>query len=722
MPDIRLDRWLEALTSINVLVALLWLGLAALSVALVVLMRTRWGQSRPLRKCVALSILAHLLFFGYATTIEIVSAIEPPGEEVMHVSLVDASRDQASNPPPRQSPDEPWEQFAAEKTAEPTPVEVERQPPAEAPDPQRRTRIEPSALPDRPPIDALAMVEMADLEPELSVQQGATGSGGARKDAEAIEVPAAQRREAPLPSVPMLQAPVAATTEVAPLKARARLSGVHAALVEQLGPLPRLSDAPVTAEPADSLASLVDQLAPLPRNLAETVARASDDASYAHASSAAAIADPAAMGPAAGSPGASPTTVPRGAPRGSAPSLGDLASRYRGPGIESDSAAAGEVRVGPPRVGPPSAGAADGSAMPEPYRLRVAPDRAQQAIRQGATPESEAAVRAALAWLSSNQHADGRWDSSDHGGGREMYVLGRNRQGAGAEADTGMTGLALLAFLAAGHTHRDGEHRQSVHRGLEYLVRVQAADGNLAGKAETYARMYCHAMATFALGEAYGMTHDPRLRAPLEKAVGYTLAAQSPTTGGWRYAPRDPGDTSQLGWQWMALKSAELAGLSVPDEAKQGVAKYLRSVSAGQAGGLAAYRPGERVSPAMTAEAMVCWLFLGLPASHPACDEAAGYLTAQLPGQGEVNFYYWYYGTLTMYQLQGAAWQRWNDALQKTLITSQRKSGPAAGSWDPTCIWGGYGGRVYTTALGALCLEVYYRYLPLLIDASKARQ
>ena len=34
------------------------------------------------------------------------------------------------------------------------------------------------------------------------------------------------------------------------------------------------------------------------------------------------------------------------------------------------------------------------------------------------------------------------------------------------------------------------------------------------------------------------------------------------------------------------------------------------------------------------------------------------------------------------------------------------------GSWAPDGKWGGGAGRVVTTALGALSLEVYYRYLP----------
>ena len=91
----------------------------------------------------------------------------------------------------------------------------------------------------------------------------------------------------------------------------------------------------------------------------------------------------------------------------------------------------------------------------------------------------------------------------------------------------------------------------------------------------------------------------------------------------------------------------------------------------------------------------------------------------ELPSPERVNLYYWYYGTLGMYQLQGDHWQRWNSAMQTTLVQRQRLNGDVAGSWDPDCLWGGYGGRVYSTAMSALCLEVYYRYLPMYRVAGK---
>ncbi|RMF93373.1 MAG: hypothetical protein D6741_13760, partial [Planctomycetota bacterium] len=205
-----------------------------------------------------------------------------------------------------------------------------------------------------------------------------------------------------------------------------------------------------------------------------------------------------------------------------------------------------------------------GASVPELYRLRLDPDKLALAKRFGADEETEQAVRRALAWLASHQEADGSWNPIRHGGGKETYTLGKDRGGAGAQAQTGITALALLAFLGAGHTHRhDGPYRRNVAAAVDFLVRSQAPQGHLAGGARVYEFMYCHAMGTLALAEAYGMTGDPELERTVRRAVAFSLSAQDPRGGGWRYRPGDPGDTSQMGWQLMALRSARLAGIPV---------------------------------------------------------------------------------------------------------------------------------------------------------------
>ena len=120
----------------------------------------------------------------------------------------------------------------------------------------------------------------------------------------------------------------------------------------------------------------------------------------------------------------------------------------------------------------------------------------------------------------------------------------------------------------------------------------------------------------------------------------------------------------------------------------------------------------------MTAEALVCRQFLGIVDSPQTLSEASSFVLQEMPGAGRTNHYYWYYATLGMYQLQGEPWRRWNEALQKNLLATQRHDGALAGSWDPDPVWGGCGGRAYSTALATLCLEVYYRFLPLYVEAA----
>jgi hypothetical protein len=115
----------------------------------------------------------------------------------------------------------------------------------------------------------------------------------------------------------------------------------------------------------------------------------------------------------------------------------------------------------------------------------------------------------------------------------------------------------------------------------------------------------------------------------------------------------------------------------------------------------------------MTAEALFCKQMLGIKRDNPASTEAVGYLLARRPRLSDQNLYYWYYGTLSMYQYGGQPWKEWNESLLDVLVSEQRTSGHAAGSWDPKGPWGPHGGRVYSTALATLCLEVYYRFLPL---------
>jgi hypothetical protein len=374
--------------------------------------------------------------------------------------------------------------------------------------------------------------------------------------------------------------------------------------------------------------------------------------------------------------------------------------------------------------------------VPEVYRPRLDPDRSARAIRSGASPASEQAVERALDWLARHQDTDGRWN-----GGTAKYADGSTARGEDsytlhcppgevcygecfyAEADTALTGLALLAYLGAGYSHVDGKYSGVVGRGIDFLLQSQGPDGDLRGPSRAVG-MYCHAMASLALCEAYALTGDKRLKGPVERAVDFTVKARCADGVGWRYLPGDTrgGDTSILGWVVMVLKSAREVGVNVPPESTSGALRWLEKVSGGPNRGLASYQPptmartkrdGE-VTPTMTAEAWVCRQFLGRGGPGAASDEAASYLMATNPAKGPVNVYYWYYGTLAMFQHGGEPWDRWNEQVRDELVKRQHSQGHKAGSWDPDeTDYGARGGRIYGTALATLTLEVYYRYLRL---------
>jgi hypothetical protein len=691
---LRLDRLLDLVSSTEFFLGLLWGGLAALGLTLLLLIRTRWGQSRPVEKCLVLSLLVHLWLAGFFSTVKIVSLARPDSDSVTRVALTeDLPKDRNSGKtasPARLLQEKPWDAFAEEWSLRSAQTEVGRVEPKQPAEPRRQPRnLEPGLVSPILPRE-VRLVEIKPPEPKVRSPEAAPSKAKTDSPAEPIQAPAAQRRDGARATVarqPEIERAPPVEPKAAPVMRTTRTE-IPSALLERPVSLPRLSNMPTSPEPQPALSGPSDSLSPAPAQPAKAVAATRSDAE---------------------TPVGSDTIPAAAADAGDLKSPSMVANR---PPAAMEPRGDGRPLVGPPQL-PRNPRSEGDYSLPEVYRLRVASNRSQLSERLGATAGVETAVTVALKWLADNQEPDGHWSAKKHGAGRETLEGGRDRQAAGSQADSGVSGLAILAFAGSGNTHRDGLHRNSVLRGVEYLLRIQGADGNLGGDGQLYEFMYCHGMAALALSELAGMTGDQQLREPLARAVAYTLAAQDPVGGGWRYRPREAGDTSQLGWQLMVLKSAELAGISVPQSAWRNASRFLDAVSAGNHRGLASYRPDEEISHPMTAEALACRQFLGLARDSATAREAGDYLLGALPGEGDANLYYWYYASIAMYQLQGNYWKRWSEALQKTLLATQRANGPLAGSWDPTTRWDGYGGRVYSTALATLCLEAYYRFLPL---------
>lgn len=337
----------------------------------------------------------------------------------------------------------------------------------------------------------------------------------------------------------------------------------------------------------------------------------------------------------------------------------------------------------------------------------------------------------ALSWLAAHQSQDGSWDTDGFhaqcGAIGSVPCDGPGRAGQ----DVGVTGLALLAFLGKGDTPNEGEYRTQVGKAVRWLRSVQDPDTGLIGDASTHEYLYGHAIATLALCEAYYATESPLLKPTCQKAIYFIQRARNPY-GAWRYdvPPTGMNDTSVTGWMVFALKAAEDAGLEVDQGSFDGALSWIDEatdlgsgrVGYNEAGSLSSritgvndHFPPEK-GEAMTAVGLLCRVFMGQddPAKFPVLDRHAELLTRSLPAWDPDGFgtdmYYWYYGTYAMFQLGGKRWKAWEAKLKPAVIESQRSDGDAKGSWDPVGPWGFSGGRVYSTALMALTVEVYFRY------------
>ena len=314
---------------------------------------------------------------------------------------------------------------------------------------------------------------------------------------------------------------------------------------------------------------------------------------------------------------------------------------------------------------------------------------------------ARSAVDAALHWLAVHQEPAGNWDAEKYEGT--------------AKGNPAVTGLAVMALMGGGHTIRKGEYRRNVLRGVEDLMRRQAADGAVDKN------MYTHAICTIALCEAYGRARDERIGKAARKAVAYCEKGVNPD-GGWRYTANcGVSDMSVSGWVIMALKTARLGQIKFDHRVYSQAMSFVDSVTDAGGGrnsnGVVAYQYAPDQSypsnarPAMTAAGMMVRQFSGVGVKSHVLVKGAELTKRIPPSWSGKDFYLWYYATYAMHNMGGEYRIWWNRRIRDVLLKYQAKDGDNAGSWDPKGDrWAAAGGRVYTTALGALCLEVYYRY------------
>ena len=329
----------------------------------------------------------------------------------------------------------------------------------------------------------------------------------------------------------------------------------------------------------------------------------------------------------------------------------------------------------------------------------------------GGTQGTEDAVEAGLKWLARNQRSDGSWS-----------LVGPYNDGGVTENKPAATAMALLAFMGAGNTHKSGAYQDNVLKGIGVIKRFQDKNGFFADQSAGNQRTYAQAQCTIAICELYGMTGDSDLRDIAQKAVRYAEKSQG-RNGGWRYQPREGGDTSVTGWYVMALISARMAGLDVDSEVLERVNAFLDTVQRyGRAtqpnpdGERYAYQAYSTSTPSMTAEGMLCRLYLGWNTKDPRIESGSEFLCSQpiSTDKGRISYYYWYYATTSLHHIGGVFWKEWNDVMKEVLPALQIDSGREKGSWPPEGDpHESGGGRLYATCFAIYCLESYYRHLPL---------
>lgn len=344
---------------------------------------------------------------------------------------------------------------------------------------------------------------------------------------------------------------------------------------------------------------------------------------------------------------------------------------------------------------------------------RTAGRRTELVEAGGGGGDTETAVDAALQWLVRNQEKNGLWS-----------LRGPYLDGSRQENRLAATAMALLALQGAGNSTEDGQYQAAVQRAWKMLRSKQADDGTFdLGQIPEQHAMYAHAQITIALCELYGMTHDPSLEAGAQRAIEYAVAGQMPD-GGWKYHPPRPnypnrGDMSVTGWYMMALKSGEMAGLDIPQDTYDRLTNFLDAVFVSDAKGygyeIIPNRGSFQVRPALTAEALLCRLYLGWRREDPRLQTGIELLFREVPRDFEYpDVYAWYYVTQVCHHLDGAPWREWNAWMRGTLPAAQVGKGKEQGSWNPAHDkWGYIGGRLFMTCLCTCMLEVYYRHLPL---------
>lgn len=288
----------------------------------------------------------------------------------------------------------------------------------------------------------------------------------------------------------------------------------------------------------------------------------------------------------------------------------------------------------------------------------------------------ETAIERAQTWIAAAQQPNGSWGGCN-----------------------GVNGMSLMALMVNGHTPGYGRYGSKVAAGVEFLIRSQKENGFLI--VGNQGNMYQHAMATLALSEAYGMSHNASIREALIKSVELIVRSQN-GEGGWRYQPVPAdADLSVTVMQVMALRAVAETGIYVPKETVDLAIRYVKGrYNTGTAS--YGYTAVDAGNVNRGAAGIVCLQSCGLT-EDPTISKTVAYLMKTItyaPGDDRMQWYGHYYSSVALYHFGGDAWKTYYPKICETVLKD----------------WAGRGGHyndLLNTAWAVLVIGAPYRYLPI---------
>ncbi|MBI2933435.1 MAG: hypothetical protein HYY16_17460 [Planctomycetes bacterium] len=300
--------------------------------------------------------------------------------------------------------------------------------------------------------------------------------------------------------------------------------------------------------------------------------------------------------------------------------------------------------------------------------------------------------------------------------GRALIVLRRLAQ-ARSIPDVSATSLALLSFLGAGYSHLSRDTFKDicfgtvVKRSLQWLMRAQDATGRIGPSDDPSATM-AHILAATALSEAYGLTDSMLFKEQAQRAIDEVVELQEKGYG-WRPGGKAPVDSVTTAWGVLALHSAEKSDLTFPRSAYDRARAWFTSVcdDSGRAGFSKKGDWDSTKHDVATAAALISRIIIDRKKDDLWVVKAGEALAADPPDAKNVDYVYWFFGSLALYRFDGpsgARWKTWSEPLKKAVLAFQERGGGCeAGSWGPI---GKSEIRMTATSMNTLTLEVYYRY------------